>query len=94
MGKRGLHLNQEANTVFTINSLHAIRNFENNINNDFFCNNNLLNVNSNEKIFKNKQSVIKDDICKNIKSGVTERSRLGNIYLKKPMIGYINNKYF
>ena len=27
LGKRGLHLNQEGNTVFAINLLHAIRNF-------------------------------------------------------------------
>ena len=27
LGKRGLHLNQEGNTVFASNLLHAIRNF-------------------------------------------------------------------
>ena len=57
LGKRGLHLNQEGNTVFARNLLHAIRKFLNNINNDFVCNDNLLNVNRNEKFFNNEQNV-------------------------------------
>ena len=73
--KRGLHLNQEGNTVFASNLLHAIRNFWNNIDNDFVCNDNLLNVISNEKNFQQQTiSVNVDKIGKNIKSDMTELS--------------------
>ena len=57
LGKRGLHLNQEGNTVFAGNLLHAIRNFSN-IDNDFVCNDNLLNVNSNEKNFQQQRALL------------------------------------
>ena len=57
LGKRGLHLNQEGNTVFAGNLLHAIRNFSN-IDNDFVCNDNLLNVNSNEKNFQQQRVLL------------------------------------
>ena len=74
--KRGLHLNQDGNTVFTSNLLRAIRNFWNN-NNDFVCNDSLLNVNCNEnKIQQQTKSINVDEIGKNIQSDVTELSRL------------------
>ena len=57
LGKRGLHLNQEGNTVFAGNLLHAIRNFSN-IDNDCVCNDNLLNVNSNEKNFQQQRVLL------------------------------------
>ena len=74
--KRGLHLNQDGNAVFTSNLLRAIRNFWNN-NNDFVCNDSLLNVSCNEnKIQQQTKSVNVDEIGKNIQSDVTELSRL------------------
>ena len=77
MWKRGLHLNQEGSTVFACNLLYAIKNVWNNINNDFVCNDNLLNANSNEKNFQQQtKSVTVVEIGKNIKSDVTELSRL------------------
>ena len=95
LGKRALHLNQEGNTTFASNLLHATRNFWNNINNDFVCNNNLLNVNSNKKNFQQQtKSVTVDEIGKNIESDVTELSRLRNTYLENSMIGYLNIIHF
>ena len=89
------NLNQEGNIVFASNLLHAFRNFWNNIDNDFVCNNNLLDVNRNEKFFQEQtESVNVDEIGKNIESDVTELSRLRNTYLKNPMIGYLNINHF
>ena len=77
MWKRGLHLNQEGSTVFACNLLYTIKNVWNNINNDFVWNSNLLNANSNEKNFQQQtKSVTVVEIGKNIKSDVTELSRL------------------
>ena len=73
LGKRGLHLNQEANTVFASNLLHAIRNFWSNINNDFVCNDNLLNANSIKNFFQQQtKNVTVDEIGKNIESDITK----------------------
>ena len=95
LGKRGLQLNQEGNTVLASNLLHAIRNFWNNIDNDFVCNDNLLNVISNEKNFQQQTKIVNvDEIGKNIESDVTELLRLGNTYLKNPMIDYLNINHF
>ena len=95
LGKRGLHLNQEGNTVFASNLLHAMRNFWNNIDNDFVCNDNSLNAISNEKNFQQQtKSVNVDEIGTNIESDVTELSGLRNTYLKNPMIGYLNINHF
>ena len=95
MGKSGLHLNQEGNTVFAGNLLHAIRNFWNNIDNAFVCNDNLVNVNSNDKNFQQEtKSVDVDEIDKNIESDVTVLSRLRNTYLKNPTIVYRNINHF
>ena len=75
LGKRGLHLNQEGNTVFASNLLHAIKNFWNSIDNDFVCSDNVLNVISNEKNFQQQTiGVNVDKIGKNIKSDMTELS--------------------
>ena len=72
LGKRRLHLNQEG---IASNLLHAIRNFWNDIGNDFVCNDNVLNVISNEKNFQQQTiSVNVDKIGKNIKSDMTELS--------------------
>ena len=69
--------------------------FWNDINNGFVCNDNLLNVKSNEKNFQQQtKSVIVDKMGKNIESGVTELSRLRNTYLKNLMIGYLKYKSF
>ena len=55
----------------------------------------MLKVNSNKKNFQQQtKSVTIDDIGKNIKSSVTELSRLRNIYLKNPVIGYLNIHLF
>ena len=95
LGKRGLHLNQDGNTAFASNFLHAIRNFWNNIDNDFVCHDNLLKVISNEKSFQQqRKSVNVDEIGKNIESDVTELLSLRNTYLKTPMIGYLNINHF
>ena len=95
LGKRGLHLNQEGNTVFASNLLYAVRNLWNNIDNDFVCNDNLLNVKSNEKNFQQQtKSATVDEIGKNIESEGTALSRLRNMYLKNPIIGYVNINYF
>ena len=73
LGKRGLHLNQEGNTVFASNLLHAIRNFWSNINNDFVCNDNLLNANSIKNFFQQQtKNVTVDEIGKNIESDITK----------------------
>ena len=56
-------MNQEGNTVFAGNLLHAVRNFWNNIDNAFVCNDNLVNVNSNDKNFQQEtKSVHVDEI--------------------------------
>ena len=90
LGKKRLHLYQEGNTVFVSSLLHVIRNFWNDINNDFVCNDNSLNINSNEKNFQQQTKVFTiDEIGKNIESDLTELSRLRNTYLKNPMIGYL-----
>ena len=69
--------------------------FWNDINNGFVCNDNLLNVKSNEKNFQQQtKSVIVDKMGKKIESGVTELSRLRNTYLKNSMIGYLKYKSF
>ena len=95
LGERGLDLNQEGNTVFGSNLLHASRNFLNNINNAFVCYDNLLNVNSNKTNFQQQtKSDTVDEIGKNIESDVTELLRLRNTYLKNPMIGYLNINHF
>ena len=55
----------------------------------------MLNVISNEKNFQQQtKSVNVDEIGKNIESDGTELSRLRNMYLKNPMIGYANINYF
>ena len=55
----------------------------------------MLNVNSNENSFKQqKKSVTIYEIRKNIESDVTELSKLRNIYLKNPMIGYLTINLF
>ena len=83
LGKRGLHLNQEGNTVLVSNLLHVITNVWNNIDNDFVCNDNLLNAISNKKNFQQQtKSVNVDETGKNIESDVTELSRLRNTYWK------------
>ena len=90
LGKRLLHLNREGNTVFASNFIIA-----NNIYNDFVCNDNLLNVNSNGKNFQQQiKGVTVDEVGKNIESDVTELSRLRNIYLKNSIIGYLNMNHF
>ena len=61
LGKRGLHLNQEGNTVFASNLLHAIRKFWNNIDNDLVCNDNLLHANSNDKTFQQQTKSVTVD---------------------------------
>ena len=61
----------------------------------FFCNDDLLNVNSNEKRFQQQtKSVTVDETDKNNESDVTELSRLSNTYLKNLMISYLNINHF